>query len=141
MADALYEGWRFRILTMIDEGNREALAIEVGTSIPSSRVIRVLEELIAVHGRPAAFRVDNGPRAARTELRRLVCRPRHCGPLYSARQARSECVHRTFQSQLSDGDSRAYVFESLAEVRALTERWLRSYNHERPHDTSDGSRR
>lgn len=36
-------------------------AVEPWTSIPASRVIRVLEELIALHGRPAAIRVDNGP--------------------------------------------------------------------------------
>jgi putative transposase len=48
-------------ISVIDEGNREALAIEIGTSIPSVRVIRVLEELVALHGRPAAIRVDNGP--------------------------------------------------------------------------------
>jgi len=45
----------------IDEGNREALAIEIGTSIPSARVIRVLDELVRLYGRPARVRVDNGP--------------------------------------------------------------------------------
>jgi len=33
MADALYNGRGFRILNIIDEGNREVLAIEIGTSI------------------------------------------------------------------------------------------------------------
>ena len=42
MHDALYGGRRFRTLNVLDEGNREALAIEVGLSIPASRVIRVL---------------------------------------------------------------------------------------------------
>ena len=41
---------------MLDEGNREALAIEVGTSIPSARVIRVLDDLIRLYGRPAHLR-------------------------------------------------------------------------------------
>ena len=48
-------------IAMIDEGNQEALAIEVGTPIPATRVIRELEELIAWQGRPVAIRVDNGP--------------------------------------------------------------------------------
>jgi len=61
MTDALYGGRKFRTLNVIDEGNREALAIEVGTSIPSVRVIRLLEELVLLHGKPAALRVDNGP--------------------------------------------------------------------------------
>ena len=61
MADALYDRRRFRALTVLDEGNREGLAIDVGRSIPARRLIRVLEELIALHGRPAALRMDNGP--------------------------------------------------------------------------------
>lgn len=61
MHDALYGGRSFRTLNIIDESNREALAIEVGTSVPSARVIRVLERLIDLHGKPEAVRVDNGP--------------------------------------------------------------------------------
>ena len=60
MADALYGGRWFRTLNVIDEGNREALAIEIATSIPSLRVIRVMEQLIEMHGKPVALRLDNG---------------------------------------------------------------------------------
>lgn len=43
MHDSLYCGKRFRTLNIIDEGTRECLAIEVDTSLPVERVIRVLE--------------------------------------------------------------------------------------------------
>jgi putative transposase len=59
MTDTLYDGRRVRLLTIIDEGNREALEIAMGVSLPSRRVVRVLNELIALHGRPSAVRVDN----------------------------------------------------------------------------------
>ena len=61
MSDALYGGRKFRTLNVLDEGNREALAIDVAYSLPSVRVNRVLDELVAAHGRPQAVRVDNGP--------------------------------------------------------------------------------
>ena len=61
MRDTLYDGRPFRTLNVIDEGNREALRIECGTSIPSSRVVRVLEQLVEMFGRPEAIRLDNGP--------------------------------------------------------------------------------
>ena len=61
MLDTLYDGRRFRTLNVIDESNREGLAIEIGTTLPSLRVIAVLEELIALHGTPQHLRVDNGP--------------------------------------------------------------------------------
>ena len=61
MVDTLYDGRRFRTLNIIDESNREGLAIEIGTTLPSLRVIAVLEELVALHGEPQSLRVDNGP--------------------------------------------------------------------------------
>ena len=51
MCDTLYDGRPFRTLNVIDEGNREALHIECGTSIPSSRVVQVLKQLVENHGR------------------------------------------------------------------------------------------
>ena len=59
--DALYRVRRFRTLNVVDEGNLEGLAIEVGTSIPAARVVRLLDQLVALCGRPHALRLDNGP--------------------------------------------------------------------------------
>ena len=59
MHDALYCERRFRTLNVIDEANRECLAIEVGESIPSARLIRVLSRLIDYYGPPEAIRLDN----------------------------------------------------------------------------------
>jgi hypothetical protein len=52
MTETLYDGRRVRLLTMIDEGNREGLEIAMGVSLPSHRVVRVLNELVALHGCP-----------------------------------------------------------------------------------------
>ena len=60
MTETLYDGRRVRLLTMIDKGNREGLEIAMGVSLPSRRVVRILNELVALHGRPSAVRVDNG---------------------------------------------------------------------------------
>jgi putative transposase len=61
MSDALTDGRTFRLLNVIDDFNRESLAIEVDTSLPFLRVIRVLEELIQRKGKPGNIRCDNGP--------------------------------------------------------------------------------
>ncbi len=45
MSDALWGRRRFRTLNVLDEGVREGLAIEVDTSLPAKRVVRVLERL------------------------------------------------------------------------------------------------
>ncbi|BBV07415.1 hypothetical protein BML2537_09090 [Providencia stuartii] len=61
MHDSLSCGKRFRTLNIIDEGIRECLAIEVDTSLPVERVIRVLERLKTERGLPKPTRVDNSP--------------------------------------------------------------------------------
>ena len=55
MSETLYDGRRVRLLTVIDEGNWEGLEIAMGLSVPSQRVVRVLNELVAVHGCPATL--------------------------------------------------------------------------------------
>ena len=52
MHDTLYGGRRFRTLNVLDEGHREGLANEVGTSIPVAREVRVLDQLVVRYGRP-----------------------------------------------------------------------------------------
>ena len=52
MPPTMYDGKPFRTLNVIDEGNREALRIECGTSIPSGRLVRVMDQLIEVYGKP-----------------------------------------------------------------------------------------
>ena len=50
MRDTLYDGRPFRTLNVIGEGNREALRIECGTSIPSARLLRTMNQLVEVYG-------------------------------------------------------------------------------------------
>ena len=61
MSDALMCGRRFRTFNVVDDFNREVLAIDVDLSLPAQRVIRVLERIVAWRGLPAKLRMDNGP--------------------------------------------------------------------------------
>ena len=60
MTDQLADGRAFRTLNVLDDFNREGLAIEVDFSLPAERVVRALEQIIAWRGKPLAIRVDNG---------------------------------------------------------------------------------
>lgn len=61
MSDALWNGRRFRTFNVLDEFNREALRIEMDTSLPAARVVRALNELVELRGKPRRIRLDNGP--------------------------------------------------------------------------------
>lgn len=59
MADQLVNGRSFLTLNVLDDFNREGLAIEVDFSLPSERVVRALNQVIGWRGKPLAIRVDN----------------------------------------------------------------------------------
>jgi putative transposase len=61
MSDALLNGRRFRTFNVIDDFNRQALAIEADSSLPAVRVTGVLDQIAAERGYPQRVRVDNGP--------------------------------------------------------------------------------
>jgi putative transposase len=135
MTDALYDGRRFRTFNVLDEGNREALAIEIGTSIPSARVIRVLDDLIRLYGRPARVRVDNGPELTAEAFVEWCMAHRiaigYIQPGKPDQNAFIERFNRSYREEVLD----AHLFDSLDQVREITDAWLDIYNTERPHDS------
>ena len=60
-ADSLADQRRIRLLNILDEYSRECLQIEVNTSLPGARVVRMLEQLRQTRGCPRQIVLDNGP--------------------------------------------------------------------------------
>lgn len=138
MSDALSNGRTFRTLNVIDDFNREALWIEVDTSLPAERVVRVLEHLLDWRGKPTRIRMDNGPELISLRLENWA-QQRHIELLHiqlgkPAQNAYIERFNCTFREDVLD----AYLFDDLEEVRTITERWLEDYNTIRPHEALQG---
>ena len=135
MSDALYNGTRFRVLNIIDEGVREALDIVVDTSLPAARLVRTLEQLKAERGLPKMIRVDNG-----TEMTSYVftqwCAQHDISICYIEpgkpnQNAYIERFNRSYRAEVLD----PHLFSSLSQVRELSWAWMLSYNEERPHES------
>ena len=58
--DNLACGRSFRALNIMDAWSREALAIEADTSLTGKHVVRVLDALIELRGKPQLLQMDNG---------------------------------------------------------------------------------
>lgn len=121
MHDTLWCGKRFRTLHVFDEGVREVLAIEVDSSPPAARVVRVLDQLKDSRPLPRQLRVDNGPELVSAQLV-AWCEANqvalhHIQPGKPTQNAYIERFKRTFR----------------AEVRGHVHHWLLTYNEERPH--------
>lgn len=141
MHDRLYDGRPFRTLNVLDEGNREGLAIEIATSLPSWRVVAVLEELVAIHGTPTALRLDYGrefcgrPLAHPYELYCAVQQVEHRTTKVRSPQTNGFCerFHRTLKEEFFAVALRKKFYGSVQELQAEMDEWLRFYNEARSH--------
>jgi putative transposase len=114
------------------------LAIEVETSLPAERVIRVLEQVVAWRGRPQAIRLDNGPELIAEHFMTWCAERgielRYIQPGKPDQNAFIARFNRTYRTEVLN----AYVFESLDQVREISAEWLQSDHDERPHEALAG---
>ena len=133
MSDSLSSGKRFRTLNVLDDFNRESLAIEVDYSLPAERIVRVLEQIATLRGYPAFIRVDNGPEMISACLLEWAeshnVKINHIQPGKPAQNGYIERFNRTYREDVLD----QYWFRDLDEVRDITEEWMTMYNGYRPH--------
>lgn len=136
MRDTLYSGRVFRTFNAVDDYNREALAVEVDTNLPSGRVVRVLDRIAADRGGyPEKLRVDNGPEFAGSVMAAWAdshgVELEFIQPGKPTQNSYIERFNRTYREEVLD----LYVFNSLSEVRQVTEDFINEYNEERPHES------
>lgn len=135
MCDSLVDGRRFRLLNIIDDYNRESLAIEIDTSLPALRVIRALNQLIETRSKPKLIRVDNGPEFISDRLQQwcddLGITLQFIQPGKPMQNGFVERNNGSLRKELLD----AYLFYSLQEVREMAQEWQHDYNFERPHES------
>ena len=133
MLDVLTDSRCFRTLNVMEDYNRQALAVEVDFSLPARRVIQCLEQLIELHGKPANIRCDNAPEFISSALSQW-CEQKGIQlcwiqPGKPTQNAFIERFNGTFRRDVLD----AYLFSSIRQVRQIVEQWIKEYNTLRPH--------
>jgi putative transposase len=133
LEDALASGRTIRLLSVIDVFTREALALEVDTSLPGSRVVRVLERLAGERATPVQIVLDNGPEL----ISRVLAAWAHehdvtlhfIDPGKPIQNAHCESFH----GRVRDECLNEHWFLSLGDARQIVEDWRQDYNQDRPH--------
>jgi putative transposase len=131
--DTLASGRPFRSLNVLDEFTREALAIEVAASIPGARVTRVLDRVVATHGKPFEIIIDNGPEFIGKALDQWAFK--HGVRLHFIRPGKpmENGYIESFNGKYRDEFLNDNWFESIAEAAEKAEAWRVDYNEQRPH--------
>jgi putative transposase len=137
MSDSMVGNRKFRTFNVMDDCSREALAIEVDTSLSAHRITRTLEKVIDQRGKPTSIRTDNGPEFTSSVFDQW-CSERQIKiqfiqPGKPMQNGYIERFNRLYREAVLD----AYLFFDLDQVRQLTAEWMEEYNLRRPHESLD----
>lgn len=135
MSDALSDGRKVRILNIMDDCNREVLAIDPGLNYPARKVVETLEQLEEEIGLPQTIRCDNGPEFISKTLnawcKRKRIEIRFTQPGKPMQNGYIERLNRFYREDILD----AYWFNDLHQLRALSNQWMEDYNNNHPHQS------
>ena len=133
VSDALAWGRRIRLFTVVDVFTREVLAIEVDTSLPGGRVVRVLERLAAERSAPDEIVLDNGPELAGKAVDQWAYERgvnlRFIEPGKPVQNAFVESFHGRLRDECLD----RHWFVGLSDARQTVAAWRDDSNRARPH--------
>jgi len=135
VSDGLYNGRRFRVLTIVDNFSRECPALEVDHSLTGKRVSRVLDRIALTRELPEVITVDNGPEFISKALDLWAfehgVKLRFIQPGKPTQNAYIESFNGKFRNECLNDN----VFVSLDSARSIIEEWRQDYNSERPHSS------
>lgn len=139
VADQLFDGRRFRVLSVMDNHSRKCHALEVGQSIRGSDVVKVMHRIKSFYGYlPERIQVDNGSEFISKEFDRWAYE--YSVTLDYSRPGRptDNPFIESFNGSLRDECLNTNWFLSLDDARAKLESYIREYNTCRPHSSLQG---
>jgi putative transposase len=138
MSDTLNDDRSVRTFNVIDDFNREGLSVDVDFSLPNSRVIRSLKQIIEWRGKSQAIRCDNGPEYLSQTYKDWTIKQQitllYIQPSKPTQYAYIERFNRTTRHEWLD----LHLFESIEQAQLLATKCALSYNNERPHTAIGG---
>jgi putative transposase len=133
--DSLASGRKFRTLNLMDGYTREALWIEVDTSLPGLRVVQVLDRVAQERGLPEAIQVDNGPEFISRAVDQWAYANGVALHFIDPGKPVQNAFIESFNGKFRDECLNQNWYTNLEDARQIIEAWRMDYNTVRPHSS------
>lgn len=137
VSDALANGRRIKVLTIVDDFSKEAIDLAVDFGISGHYVTRVLDQVARFRGYPKAIRTDQGPEFTGRALDQWAYQHGVQLKLIQAGKPTQNAFIESFNGRFRDECLNDHWFTSLPQARILIAAWRRDYNQHRPHSSLD----
>ncbi len=138
VSDSLFDGRKFRALTVVDNHTREYVAIEVAQSLTGDDVVRVLTNIAKErHQYPLRVQADNGPEFVSLALDKWAYENGVTLDFSRPGKPTDNPFIESFNGSLRDECLNTNWFMSLEDAQEKIETWRQDYNHFRPHSSLD----
>ena len=138
VSDALANGRRIRMLTVVDDFTRESIKIAVDTSLNGRRVCEELEQVIEARGKPERILSDNGTEFTSMALLKWCQEQGIRWDYIQPGKPYQNGYIESFNGKLRDECLNENIFVNLQEAKRLVEAWREEYNERRPHSSLNG---
>jgi putative transposase len=133
--DQMTDGRRLRILTVVDDGTRECLALVADTSISGKRVARELDRIVARRGRPGGIVSDNGTELTSNAILAWSDRHKVAWHYIAPGKPVQNAFIESFNDKFRDECLNKHWFVTLQEAQLVMEAWRREYYEDRTHSS------
>lgn len=133
MSDELFDGRKFRLLTIVDHFTRESLAIEVGQRMRGGEVVSVLDRLGCHRKLPKSIRLDNGPEFTSKALDQWAYANGVTLDFSRPGKPTDNAFIESFNGSVRAECLNENWFLSLDDAKEKIEAWRVDYNEQRPH--------
>ncbi len=137
VSDALANGRRIKVLTIVDDFSKEAIDLAVDFGISGHYVTRVLDQAARFRGYPKAIRTDQGPEFTGKALDQWAYEHGVQLKLIQAGKPTQNAFIESFNCRFRDECLNDHWFSSLPQAHILIAAWRRDYNLHRPHSSLD----
>lgn len=136
VSDQLYNGYRFRALTVVDNYSRKCLAIHAGKSLKGSDVVGVMENITFEEGAlPKRIKVDNGSEFISKVLDKWAYEQKVALDFSRPGKPTDNPFIESFNGSFRDECLNVNWFLSMEDAQDKFDLWREEYNNFRPHSS------